>query len=166
MNKLSASRIKVAQTCSWLYWAKYVLKLPDRSNDGAKRGTICHLVFECLGNPRHKHHFKKIVKSKDVFASKAVRVLIEKNARQLDVADEENMDLIKDMTLAGLNYYFYGGSLGKPTEAISEKEFDIKVEKGKKRYVIKGFIDKLFLYKRKKTALIRDFKTSKQVFKG
>ena len=77
MNKLSASRIKVAQTCSWLYWAKYVLKLPDRSNDGAKRGTICHLVFECLGNPRHKHHFKKIVKSKDVFASKAVRVLIE-----------------------------------------------------------------------------------------
>ena len=59
MNKLSASRIKVAQTCSWQYWTRYILKLPDKSNDGAKRGTICHLVFECLGNPRHKKQDKQ-----------------------------------------------------------------------------------------------------------
>ena len=47
---LSASRIKTAQSCSWLYWFKYILKAPDKSNDGAKRGTICHLVFELLGD--------------------------------------------------------------------------------------------------------------------
>ena len=75
MNKLSASRIKVAQTCSWQYWAKYILKLPDKSNDGAKRGSICHLVFECLGNPRHKKHYSKILKNKDIFASKPVEKL-------------------------------------------------------------------------------------------
>ena len=34
------------------------------------------------------------------------------------------------------------------------------------KYKIRGFIDKLFLYKRKKFAIIRDFKTSKEVFKG
>jgi len=46
---LSASRIKTVEGCSWLYWCKYKLKLPDASNDGAKRGSICHLIFEHLG---------------------------------------------------------------------------------------------------------------------
>ena len=96
MNKLSASRIKVAQTCSWQYWAKYVLKLPDKSNDGAKRGSICHLVFECLGNPRHKKHYTKILKSKNIFASEPVKRLILKHARREQVDDQENLDLIKD----------------------------------------------------------------------
>ena len=51
---LSASRIKTAQGCSWLYWCKYKLKLPDASNDGAKRGSICHLIFELLGEKRRR----------------------------------------------------------------------------------------------------------------
>ena len=47
---LSASRIKTLQTCSWQYWCKYHLKLPDKSNHGSLRGTICHAIFENLGN--------------------------------------------------------------------------------------------------------------------
>ena len=39
-------------------------------------------------------------------------------------------------------------------------------KEGEKDYAIKGFIDKLFIYDKKNVALIRDFKTSKQVFKG
>jgi len=42
---LSASRIKTAQSCSWLYWSKYKLKLPENGNDGARRGTVCHNVL-------------------------------------------------------------------------------------------------------------------------
>ena len=34
-TKLSASRIKTAQSCSWLYYCKYKLKLPDKGNDGS-----------------------------------------------------------------------------------------------------------------------------------
>lgn len=166
MNKLSASRIKVAQTCSWQYWAKYVLKLPDKSNDGAKRGSICHLVFECLGNPRHKKHYVKILKKKDIFASSAVQKLVLKHAVKEGVDDEENISLIKDMTLNGLEYDFFGSHEGRPTKAISEKEFDIEINEKGKKYAIRGFIDKLFLYKKKKLAIIRDFKSSKQVFKG
>ena len=30
---LSASRIKTAESCSWLYWCKYKLNSPDKSND-------------------------------------------------------------------------------------------------------------------------------------
>ena len=57
ITTLSASRIKTAESCSWLYWCKYKLKLPDRSNDGARRGSICHLIFELLGEPRRKKYF-------------------------------------------------------------------------------------------------------------
>jgi hypothetical protein len=70
------------------------------------------------------------------------------------------------MTLCGLNFDFFGDRNGKPTESISEQKFDIDVSNGDINYRMLGFIDKLFLFKRKKLAIIRDFKTSKQVFKG
>ena len=166
MNKLSASRIKVAQTCSWQYWAKYILKLPDKSNDGAKRGSICHLVFECLGNPRHKKHYNKILKNKNIFSSPAIKRLVMRHAVREQVDDEENISLIKDMTLNGLQYDFFGKENGRPTKSSSEKEFNIKIDQNGKKYAIRGFIDKLFLYKKKRLAIIRDFKSSKQIFKG
>ncbi len=163
---LSASRIKTAQSCSWLYHCKYVLSLPDASNDGARRGSICHLIFEVLGNKRHKKKHDTIIKKDDVASVKSVDRLILKHAKSLGVDDDENLDLIRVMTLNGLKYDFFGKGVGKPTEALSEQSFEIVFNEGGKRYKIKGFIDKLFLYKGQKYALIRDFKSSKQVFKG
>ena len=61
---------------------------------------------------------------------------------------------------------FFGKERGNPTKSISEHEFNISIDEGDKKYKVRGFIDKLFLYDRSKKALIRDFKTSKQVFKG
>ena len=165
-NFLSASKIKTMQSCSWLYWCKYHLKLPEDSNDGASRGSVCHLVFECLGNPRHKHHYKKIVKNQSVWKSKSVKRLVISYAKKLNVYDKENMLLINDMIINGLNYDFFGDTKHKPTEGISEKSFEISVNEDDKNYNIRGFIDKLFLYKKQGTALIRDFKTSKKVFCG
>ena len=60
--KLSASRIKTAQSCSWIYWSKYKKKMPDTNNDGARRGRICHNVFEHLAKQKTKRSFNKIVK--------------------------------------------------------------------------------------------------------
>lgn len=165
-TSLSASRIKTAQSCSWKYWCSYRLKLPDRSNSGAKRGSVCHLVFECLGENRHKKHFSLIIKKRDVFASKAIERLIRKHAKKEGIHDEENIKQICDMTLAGLQYDFFGTESGKPSEALSEQDFEIDVKEGKFDYKIKGFIDKLFLYKKQGLAIIRDFKSSKEVFKG
>lgn len=165
-NSLSASRIKTLQSCSWMYYAKYVIGIPDKSNDGANRGTICHLIFEVLGEPRRKKIYDKIIKKQDVFAVKSIERLILKHAKRLDVNDNDNIELIKKMTLNGLMYDFFGLTAGKPTLAVSEQDFDIVVNDGKFKYKIKGFIDKLFLYKKKKFALIRDFKTSRETFKG
>jgi len=163
---LSASRIKTAESCSWLYWCKYKLKLPDKSNDGARRGSICHLVFEVLGNPRHRKHFEQIKKTLDVFSSEPIKRLIMKHAVREGVDDEDNILLIKEMTLNGLMYDFFGDTHDDPTEEHSEKDFHIVVNNGTVKYKIRGFIDKLFLYEDKKYALIRDFKTSKATFKG
>tara|TARA_R110002051_G_scaffold87914_1_gene155015 strand:- start:8961 stop:9764 length:804 start_codon:yes stop_codon:yes gene_type:complete len=92
--------------------------------------------------------------------------MIEAYAQKHSIDDFVNMDLINQMTVEGLNYDFFGDKDGKPTKSISEKDFDISVNEGDKSYRILGFIDKLFLFKKKKTAVIRDFKTSKQVFSG
>jgi len=164
--KLSASRLKTAKTCSWLYWAKYHLKLPDKSNDGASRGSICHLIFECLGHTRHRPKVKKIIRHKDIFIFPSIKRLVYNQANKLNVSDNDNVNLIKEMILAGLSYDFFGSKRTKPTEEHSEYEFDLHIKNEEKDYCIKGFIDKLFLYKKNKSAIIRDFKTSKQVFKG
>ena len=163
---LSASRIKTAESCSWLYWCKYKLNLPDKSNDGAKRGSICHLIFEVLGLPKRKKYFNKIIKTQDVFSIPSIKKLILKHAVREGVSDDENVQLMKEMIFNGLTYDFFGKELGKPTEDYSEKDFLIIENNGDIKYKIRGFIDKLFLYKRKKFAIIRDLKTSKSVFKG
>lgn len=163
---LSASRIKVLQTCSWLYYYKYFLKLPEKTNSGSIRGSCCHNIFECLGNPRHKKHYDIIIKNQDSFASPAVERYVKSFAKKNKIDDFENIDLINSMILAGLSYDFFSKKHGKATLSISEKDFDIEVCDGNKQYRILGFIDKLFLFKKKRTALIRDFKSSKAIFSG
>ena len=88
------------------------------------------------------------------------------HAKKLNVDDDENLELIDSMTVNGLNYDFFGRDDSSPAESISEKSFDIEITNEENSYRIRGFIDKLFLYKKGSYALIRDFKSSKQVFKG
>ncbi len=165
-NKLSASKIKTAQSCSWKYWCSYHLKLPQKGNDGSSRGWICHLIFELLGSKKHHHHYKKIIKSGSIFSSKSITKLVHYHAKKLNVFDQENLDLMDMMTVKGLLYDFFGASSTKPSLAISEQDFDLEIQEDGKNYRIRGFIDKLFLYDKKTRAVIRDFKTSKQLFKG
>jgi len=170
MNKhssaLSASRIDTLNGCSWVYWCKYKLRLPDTSNDGASRGTICHLVLELLGAEKHKAKYDLVLKKNSIFACPSLKKLVLYHAKRLSVDDDENLDLIDSMTVNGLRYDFFGEDDHVPAKSISEKAFDIEISNKKYSYRIRGFIDKLFLYKENSYALIRDFKSSKQVFKG
>jgi len=162
---LSASRIKTAQQCSWTYWCKYILKLPDKSNDGASKGWICHLVFEVLGNPRHQKYIESILSERSIWHLESISRMVKKHAHRLNVADKENLEDINKMIINGLDYDFFGKNGGQMDDSFSEKEFNLSIDEDGKKYNIRGFIDKLFLYK-DKTAIIRDFKTSKQKFKG
>lgn len=165
-SPLSPSRIKTLESCSWLYWAKYKLKLPEKTNEGALLGSICHTVFECLGNPRHKKHYNKIVKKRNVYASPSVKMLIAKLMIKYNLATKENSIKLNNMILAGLMFDFFGSGKNKPSKSFTELKFDINVDNGDKQYRILGFIDKLFLYKKESMAIIRDFKSSKKMFEG
>ena len=64
--------------------------------------------------------------------------------------------------LRGIVYDFLA-NLGKPTETISEKEFELEVVEEDLKYKVKGFIDRLLIYEKKGIALIRDFKIEKSL---
>lgn len=165
-NSLSATKIKCLQGCSWMYWSKYKLKLPERNNLGAQLGSIAHIIFECLGNPRHKKHYNKCIKSKNIYKCEPIRRLVKKHFKIMKISSKEDALKLDSMVLCGLNYDFFGTRNGKPTKSYSELEFELDIDEQGKNYKVKGFIDKLFLYKKKTTALIRDFKTSKKMFEG
>ena len=162
---LSASRIKTAQQCSWTYWCKYILKLPDKSNDGASKGWICHLIFEVLGRKDRSDTLKLILSDGSIWGIPAIERLVLYHAKRLGVNTDEHLGEIDRMILNGLNYDFGGQYRPGLEKEFSEKDFRLSVEEGDIKYNIRGFIDKLFLYEDKQ-AIIRDFKTSKQKFKG
>jgi hypothetical protein len=155
---LSASRIKTLETCSWVYWNNYHVKIPQTQNDGALRGTICHAIFELLLNPRHKHHYNKIIKKNSVEGSPPVTKLIKKLKKRVNLAPS-NFQILDQMILVGLKHDFFGekGQVIQP-----EYPFEIKNENPK--YHIKGFIDKPI--KKKKEMHIIDYKSSKYKFRG
>jgi len=163
---LSASKIKTLKSCSWQYWCKYHLKLPDKTNSGALKGEIVHLILECLGDKRHKKHYDLIIKKKDLLASSAIQKLIEKHIKKKSLEDPEHFDDICEMAYKGLLYDFFGKKYGKPTEVVSEKDFEILIEQEDVAYKIKGFIDKLFIYGDHSAVLIRDYKTNKKKYEG
>ena len=155
--RLSASKIKTAESCSWLYYCKYIIKLPDISNAGASRGTICHLIFELLQRDRHKKYFNDLCSGKSgVIKNPAIHRLILKHAKKLKVDDEENLDLIYDMIQTGLQSdYFCFGSVAVHVE----DEFLIEEE----NYLLNGFIDKIAEYP-DGSVKVFDYKSSKSKF--
>ena len=158
LKTLSASRIKTLETCSWVYWNNYHTKVPQRSNDGSDRGTICHTIFELLLNKRHLKNYKRIIKKNAIDGDEGVNRLVKKLSAKVKL-DESNYKLLNDMILVGLKNDFFGegGEIVKP-----EYDFDITNEEPK--YHIKGFIDKPI--KIKKEMHIIDYKSSKYKFRG
>jgi hypothetical protein len=157
---LSASRIKTLESCSWLYWSNYHLKLPQKQNDGARKGDICHRIFELLLNPKHKERYKKIVKAETVSEVPAIGRLITIYAKEIGLEmSVEVYEQIDKMILVGLKADFFvkGGKLVKP-------EFQFEIRNESPYYYIKGFIDKPYLVKGK--VVIDDFKSSKKKFSG
>ena len=155
--KLSASKIKTIEGCSWLFHSKYILKFPDISNSGASRGTICHLIFELLLTDRHKKYFEDLCSGKaGVIKNPSIHRLILKNAKRLKVDDEENLDLIYTMIQTGLQSdFFCSGAL------LVEAESEFKLEED--NYIINGFIDKLAKFS-ETDYKIYDYKSSKGKF--
>ena len=162
MKPLSASRISVLETCSWLYYAKYLLKIPDLVSDGALLGSILHLIFELFTRPerikKRKLQYKQILNNKEL--TKNVSFLLRKKLKQVDLDTEDNYELLSKMILTGFSLDFYG----KKGYVVTEPEIKFDIENENPKYRIKGFIDQAYVHKASKTVLIRDWKSSKQKF--
>ena len=133
--------MKTLETCSWLYYGKYHLNLPDKTNDGAIRGSICHLVFELLLEDKHRSHYDTIIDGKSTEASPAVVRLVIKHLKKQGAYNEENYEMCMDMILVGLKFDFYceGSDLG-------ESELKFEIHNKEPEYKIMGFIDKHAIY--------------------
>lgn len=153
---LSASKIKLFETCSWAYYCKYHLKLKDPPNAGAARGTVSHLIFEILLKERHRKEFDKIISSQNVESSPSITRLINKTSKKLGVAHPEHYEMIKQMILVGLNNNF----LCKEAVKV-EAESEFKIENN--NFIINGFIDKKAGYKDGSIEVF-DYKSSKSKF--
>lgn len=154
---LSASRIKTLESCSYTYFAQYLLKLPNESNSGSCRGTCCHLVFEMLSKPKHKHYYDKLIKSGTFNAAPAIKRLVCRGLKKDGFLTDENVELCDKMIQTGLKYDFFA------TGAESQdSEYEFIIDNENPRYIVKGFIDKINKYK--DSIKLLDFKSSKAKF--
>ena len=159
---LSASRVKTLENCTWNYWCNYHLKVPQKKNAGASRGTVCHLIFELLLKDRHKKHFDAIIENHTIDASPPVARLVKKGLINEGFYDEENYELCSAMITVGLKFDFFGGDSAE----IDEPEKKFMIESDKPVYKIMGYIDKPIIYSEDKKVKIVDYKTSKYKFRG
>ena len=149
--------MKTLEDCSWKYWCNYHLKIPQKNNSGAARGTVCHRIFELLLLKKNKKYFDIIIKNKNTEASQAVtrltRILLKKGG----FYNKENFELCLQMIYVGLSFDFFGkgGNPDKP-------EIKFVLENEDPKYKVMGFIDKVIKYKDK--VKIVDYKSSKRKF--
>lgn len=162
--KLSASRIDLYNQCSWLYYLRYIRKVPNASNFGSMRGSICHTVFETLLNSRHRKVYDEIISRGDIFfpvMERWIRRLAKKEGlkSKFDNNGEDNWKMISDMIYTGLSIDFFceGRILHPP-------EMKFSLESESPRYKLAGIIDKLA--ENPDFMEIKDYKSSKDTFEG
>lgn len=153
--RVSASRIKALKTCTYKFFCNEIERLPEKTHPKTIAGTICHTIFECLKNPRHRFWYDWIVKEGS-FKNTPVARLVRRWQVKHNIA-QEIIDPIDEMVQVGLcKIDFFHSTATKVFPP--EHEFKIEMETG----ILKGFIDDLAIYGDR--AKIRDFKSQKEKF--
>lgn len=162
---LSASKLKTYQTCSWQYWTRYELGIPDKTNTGALAGSCCHTIFECLLNVRHRKIFDAITSPKiTVRNSKSVERYINQYIKKNGM-DDEWFNKIDAMIVVGLLADFFCEKGKGVSGKILEPELAFNIQNKNPKYHIKGFMDKPVQYGENFIRII-DYKSSKKKFEG
>lgn len=157
MNLLSPSKIKTFSSCSEIYAAKYLDKIPDNKNSGSVRGSIVHELFELyINRKKYEKTVNKIIQTNEL--PKSAIKFITKKLKDEGFFSEENLNKCKNFVLTGLKNDFYceSGELQPP-----EEHFEIG-----EGYKIQGFIDQYAIYFDGVDyfAIVKDFKSQRQKF--
>jgi len=163
---LSASRCDTFSTCSQLYAARYIYRLPDPGNDGSNRGSVTHEVLELLLKPRHRKRYDNAIQQGSCEKVPALWKLIKRFAARYKVCDPANLKMINGFIMVALTNDFFGPK--GTTKVEGEKEFSIVVDRPAEgiRYAIRGYIDATYFGQDElgMWLSIKDIKTSKEKF--
>lgn len=153
--RVSASRIKSVNQCSYKFYLNEIEKLPETTHPKTIVGSICHSIFECLKNPRHKVYYYAIINSGTINGTPFERLVKMWQRKykidQLLINDIDSMILV---ALKHTNFYNDGATRIFPPE----HEFKLELQNG----IVKGFIDDLSFFG--DIAHIRDYKSQKDKF--
>ena len=155
-SPLSASRLKQALDCSWLYYQTSKLKVPETTHPKTKLGTLVHSILECLSRKKHFNHYIAVVHHQSVYGSPALTRMVQMFSRKnLDVT-EEILSHLDKLVMVALNhdFNFQGAKEILPPEQAFEIDFG--------DFSIRGFMDRVALYDN--VAVIRDYKTQSKRF--
>lgn len=153
--KLSPSKLKTLDQCSWIFWQRYFKGFPNEGNSGASRGSVTHYVLECLAKQKRRFVVESMVQANDPFIHQPTKRLVYIHAKKLNVSSDENIEMIKDFILVALKNDFY---CEDSLELYLEESFYIEGS----NYIINGIIDKLAVYDDR--IVLIDYKSSKAKF--
>ena len=151
--RLSASRIKELETCTWKFYCKNILKLGEDANPKTNVGTVVHLVLEMLVKRPKRTVF---VRTDSVGNDKAIAKLINKNFAKFKIPHSFWKETIELIDYAVREEDFLSPDAIKTLPP--ETEFILN----KDGYELKGVIDFTSLYADK--VVIRDYKTQAKLF--
>lgn len=160
--RLSASRLKSLQQCSWKFYCNEVLKLPETIHPKTITGTCAHSILECLLNPRHKRHYDLVMSGsksdQSIYNSPVIKrfVKIYQNKYRLDQVLIDDLDSMVMVVLQLTDY------LEKQSDEAFPPEHEFLITIGEQNYQIRGFIDRLA--RKGDLYLIKDYKTQGKRF--
>ncbi len=158
MIKLSASRIKTSQNCSFLYFLNYTLKFPNSTNLGAQLGGILHDLLEIIANKPNKYQSWSI--KTEIEIPKSINKWFEKRLNKEGLS-LDNVFTLQGFFIRGFNYDFW---LEGAKEVLKpELEFKLNIDEG---IDIHGYMDRVGIYNDGEDdyVLIRDYKSQKKPF--
>lgn len=159
--KLSASRIKALDQCSWKFFCNNILRLPEETHPKTYAGIVCHEIFEYICYSKHKKHlylilngpFESIDNSPAI--ARLIRILIKKYKISNIIAAD-----IPAMILVGLRHLKNRLDNGGEVLSILKPEYKFNLNNGK--YELNGVIDLAIEFK--DYYLILDWKSQKLKF--
>ncbi len=157
VRRISASRIKLLNDCSWRFYASEYLLWPEKVWPRTKVGSIAHGILEVLYPEKHRHVHDLVKKAGTIYAYPALGRLVRAWQRHTKVSDTLIAD-IDPMVMLVLNHTNFLDE-GATRRFEPEHEFTMTLKNGGK---VRGYIDKLAFYGNQ--AIVWDFKSQKNRF--
>lgn len=157
VRRISASRIKLINDCTFRFWASEFLKIPEKTWPRTHVGSVVHGVLEPLAKPKRRALHDLVKKAGTIYVSPALSRLVRAWQYKTKIEPKlmKDIDPMVMLVLNETNFLDVGAiKVFEP-----EHEFDIILRNGGK---VKGYIDRMAQYADK--WIIWDYKSQKNKF--